>query len=160
MTRTTRARVPLALGLALAATLSACGSETTQTNQTTQSTQATQPATSSAGSATSAASSDTTGTSAASSGTTTATGTPGTSGAGKTYPMAVFNDHDNETSCWTVINDGVYDVTAWISQHPGGPARIKGLCGQDGTSQFTGQHQGAELPMQRLASFKIGTLAK
>ena len=74
--------------------------------------------------------------------------------------MAVVNDHDNETSCWTVINDEVYDVTAWISQHPGGPARIKGLCGQDGTSQFTGQHQGAELPMQRLASFKIGALAK
>lgn len=152
MTRSTRVGLPVALGLALAATVSACGASTTET---------TQSATTSAGATSSAATSSASSSAGSTSGTSTATGTStGTSDAGKTYTMAVVNDHDNETSCWTVINDQVYDVTSWIGQHPGGPERIKGLCGQDGTAQFTGQHQGAALPLKRLASFRIGTLAK
>lgn len=88
-----------------------------------------------------------------------ASGEPTEEGDGATYTMAQVAQHKSAQSCWTVINNEVYDVTRWIGSHPGGAARIKGLCGIDGTSQFMGQHEGAAQPQERLAGFKIGTLA-
>lgn len=79
-------------------------------------------------------------------------------GAG-TYTMAQVQQHNSAESCWTAINDQVYDVTEWIGSHPGGAARIKGLCGTDGTQAFMGQHEGASRPQERLSSFQIGTLS-
>ena len=73
--------------------------------------------------------------------------------------MADVQQHNSSDSCWTAINNEVYDVTSWISQHPGGPDRIEGLCGKDGTSNFEGQHSGDSNPQSRLASFKIGELS-
>ncbi|MDO5627345.1 MAG: cytochrome b5-like heme/steroid binding domain-containing protein [Mobilicoccus sp.] len=73
--------------------------------------------------------------------------------------MADVQEHADAESCWTVIEGQVYDVTDWISQHPGGAERIEGLCGTDGTDQFLGQHEGAPNPNQRLESFHIGELA-
>lgn len=75
-----------------------------------------------------------------------------------TYTMAQVAEHNSATSCWTVIDGEVYDVTDWISQHPGGPDRIKALCGTDGTSNFQGQHLDAVNPNERLASYMIGVL--
>ena len=74
------------------------------------------------------------------------------------YTMAQVALHNNASSCWTVINGGVYDVTEWISQHPGGPAAILSLCGVNGSSAFNGQHSGDANPAAILASFKIGVL--
>ncbi|WP_368859721.1 cytochrome b5 domain-containing protein [Enterococcus faecalis] len=51
-------------------------------------------------------------------------------------------------------------MTNWIYKHPGGPGKILGLCGKDGTSAFEGQHGGQARPEAELASFKIGTLSK
>ena len=79
--------------------------------------------------------------------------------AAQTYTMADVQQHNSSDSCWTAINNEVYDVTSWISQHPGGPDRIEGLCGKDGTSNFEGQHSGDSNPQSRLASFKIGELS-
>lgn len=84
---------------------------------------------------------------------------PGT-GAAHTYTMAQVQEHTSTRSCWTAINGEVYDVTTWISAHPGGSDRIRGLCGTDGTAAFTGQHQGEGQPEQILESFKIGALAR
>lgn len=78
--------------------------------------------------------------------------------AAQTYTMAQVAEHNNATSCWTAINKEVYDVTGWISAHPGGPDKIEGLCGKDGTSMFEGQHSGQGEPNDRLSSFKIGAL--
>ena len=88
---------------------------------------------------------------------------PGSTSSGpagaEQYTMEQVAEHDDDQSCWTVINGEVYDVTSWVVRHPGGPDRIRGLCGQDGTRNFTGQHEGQEVPAGRLAEFKIGTLA-
>ncbi len=84
-----------------------------------------------------------------------------TTGGGDTvtsYSMADVATHKDGTSCWTVINGGVYDVTSWINQHPGGPDAILSLCGKDGSSTFTNQHEGQMRPEQELAGFKIGVL--
>lgn len=83
-----------------------------------------------------------------------------TAAAPNTFTMAVVATHDTSSSCWTAINGSVYDVTSWISQHPGGSEAIISLCGIDGSSAFNDQHGGQRRPANELAGFKIGTLAK
>lgn len=77
-----------------------------------------------------------------------------------TYTMTEVATHNSRESCYTVISGSVYDVTAWISKHPGGQFAILGLCGKDGTDAFTGKHGGQARPESELASFKIGTLVQ
>lgn len=76
----------------------------------------------------------------------------------KTYTTAQVAQHSSSSSCWTAINGKVYDVTAWISQHPGGQQAILSLCGKDGSAAFNGQHGGQARPASELASFYIGVL--
>jgi cytochrome b involved in lipid metabolism len=66
--------------------------------------------------------------------------------------------NDSEDSCWAVINGNVYDLTDWISSHPGGASRILGLCGKDGTSQFEGQHGGSGSAEGTLESYLLGSI--
>lgn len=73
--------------------------------------------------------------------------------------MADVSTHASTASCWTVVNNTVYDVTKWILRYPGGTRAILGLCGKDGTAAFTGQHGGQARPESELVSFKIGKLA-
>lgn len=74
------------------------------------------------------------------------------------YTMAQIKTHNSRTSCWTAVYGGVYDVSAWISQHPGGSGAILGMCGVDGTSAFDAQHGGQSRANAELGSFKIGVL--
>ena len=73
--------------------------------------------------------------------------------------MAQVAAHGGEASCWTAIGGQVYDLTAWISEHPGGERAILSICGKDGTAAFQGQHGGQSRPEATLATFKIGALA-
>lgn len=68
------------------------------------------------------------------------------SSSAKSYTKAEVATHATTASCWTIINGNVYDVTSWISQHPGGSQAIKGLCGIDGSAAFNGQHGGQPRP--------------
>jgi len=74
------------------------------------------------------------------------------------FTMAQVKQHASASSCWTAIDGTVYDVTSWINQHPGGPARILSLCGTDGTSAFHAQHGTQARPNSVLAGFSIGKL--
>jgi cytochrome b involved in lipid metabolism len=76
------------------------------------------------------------------------------------YTMAQVATHNDASSCWSAIGGGVYDLTAWINQHPGGRAAILSLCGTDGTSAFEAQHGGERRPEAELASLKIGSLVQ
>lgn len=75
-----------------------------------------------------------------------------------TISMATVKTHANASSCWTVVNGNVYDLTQWISEHPGGPGVIKAICGKDGSRGFNSQHQGQARANAALAQFKIGAL--
>lgn len=77
----------------------------------------------------------------------------------KAYALADVASHSTQASCWTAIDGSVYDVTSWISAHPGGAAAILSLCGKDGSAAFTDQHGGERRPTNELAGFKIGTLS-
>ena len=81
-----------------------------------------------------------------------------TADAGTTYTMAEVAKHNSQQDCWAVIDGGVYDLTQWISRHPGGPDKIIPLCGTDATSKFHGQHDDQARPNEQLATFKVGTL--
>ena len=76
------------------------------------------------------------------------------------YTMAKVKVNNSASSCWSVINGNVYNLTQWINSHPGGPSVIRGLCGVDGTSSFNGKHRGQGNPTATLASYLLGPLAK
>ena len=76
------------------------------------------------------------------------------------YTMAKVKENNSASSCWSVINGNVYNLTQWINSHPGGPSVIRGLCGVDGTSSFNGKHRGQGSPTATLASYLLGPLAK
>ena len=73
--------------------------------------------------------------------------------------MADVAKHNSASDCWSAVSGNVYDLTAWISQHPGGSGSIVGMCGVDGTAGFDGQHAGQARPAQELASFLVGPLS-
>ena len=76
------------------------------------------------------------------------------------YTLDQVKARNSATSCWSVIDGYVYDLTNWISSHPGGPAAIRSLCGIDGTSAFLAQHEGQKNPINRLAMYRLGPLKK
>jgi cytochrome b involved in lipid metabolism len=82
---------------------------------------------------------------------TSTTTTPG-------YTIAQVASHNSSTDCWSAIGGNVYDLTSWISRHPGGKQAIISLCGVDGSAAFTKQHGGQGRPASELATFLIGPL--
>lgn len=78
----------------------------------------------------------------------------------KTFTLAQVAAHASITSCYSVVQSTVYDLTSWISKHPGGAGAIKSMCGVDATAAFAGQHGGQARPVSELAGFKIGTLVQ
>lgn len=82
-------------------------------------------------------------------------------GASSGYTLADVAKHASQSSCWSAINGTVYDLTSWISKHPGGESAILSICGKDGSAAFNNQHGGQRKPEQELASLpKIGALAQ
>jgi cytochrome b involved in lipid metabolism len=79
--------------------------------------------------------------------------------ASTSYTMSDVAEHDTAEDCWAAIDGGVYDLTSWISRHPGGPDKIEPLCGTDATQKFRTQHDSQEKPNNQLASFRIGELS-
>ena len=76
------------------------------------------------------------------------------------YTMERVKANGTSSSCWTVINGYVYDLTKWIGSHPGGSGAIASLCGTDGTSEFNSMHRNQNKPEARLAGYLLGPLAK
>jgi hypothetical protein len=76
------------------------------------------------------------------------------------YTMAQVRANNTAKSCWTAIDGYVYNLTNWISAHPGGSGAIMFLCGTDGTNAFKAQHENQSRPAIRLDSYRIGPLNK
>jgi predicted heme/steroid binding protein len=89
-------------------------------------------------------------------GTDTKTPTPTTTSG---YTLADVAKHAVATDCWTAINGNVYNLTSWVSQHPGGPEAIISICGKDGSAAFNGKHGQQMSAQTQLARFKVGALA-
>ncbi len=85
------------------------------------------------------------------------------------YTAEEVAQHSNSSDCWTIINGQVYDLTEYVSSHPGGD-EIARACGVDGTTLFesreteSGQSVGSgtshsSSANRQLEQLKIGTLA-
>jgi cytochrome b involved in lipid metabolism len=72
--------------------------------------------------------------------------------------MEQVKKNNTASSCWSVINGNVYNLTNWISSHPGGSGAITRLCGIDGTRGFSNQHRGDTQAESRLSGFLLGKL--
>lgn len=138
--------VPLRYGLAaalLVAAAASCGGATdTETSASAASSQSSSQSSPSPSSSSSQSSED-------------------TPGMNEPLTMAAVEAHNTPQSCWAVIEGDVYDLTTWISAHPGGPDKISALCGTDATAQFTGKHGAVDddgKPQTRLETFKLGPL--
>ncbi len=88
----------------------------------------------------------------------TPTLTPTTTVVG--YTLAQVRANNTARSCWTAIDGIVYDLTRWISNHPGGSSAILFLCGTDGTNAFKAQHENQSRPAIRLDMYRLGPLNK
>lgn len=76
----------------------------------------------------------------------------------KKYTMEQVATHSTPTDCWSAVNGGVYNLTGWITEHPGGQFPIISMCGKDGTTMFLNAHGGQGDPARELATLKIGEL--
>lgn len=74
------------------------------------------------------------------------------------FTAAQVAQHNSAASCYTIINASVYDLTSFVSQHPGGDRAILSICGVDGTASFEQQHGGSRRQETLLAPMKIGVL--
>lgn len=86
----------------------------------------------------------------------TASATPTTTSNALT--LARVKANNTASSCWSIINGNVYNLTSWISNHPGGKSAITSLCGIDGTSAFNSQHRNESKPESRLTGYLLGKL--
>ena len=56
--------------------------------------------------------------------------------AKKTISLAEASKHKSEKDCWLIIHGKVYDVTAFLDEHPGGYDIVVAASGKDGTEDF------------------------
>lgn len=54
----------------------------------------------------------------------------------KTISPAELAKHAKPDDCWLAIRGGVYNMSDYIVQHPGGPVAIEGLCSKEATKAY------------------------
>ncbi|KAB1206777.1 Cytochrome b5 isoform B [Morella rubra] len=75
----------------------------------------------------------------------------------KLYTMQEASEHNTKEDCWVVIDGKVYDVTAYLDEHPGGDDVVIAATGKDATDDFedAGHSKSAKELME---TFCIGEL--
>ncbi|MDQ5938956.1 MAG: hypothetical protein QG642_646 [Patescibacteria group bacterium] len=74
------------------------------------------------------------------------------------YTLSQVQGHNTSADCWVIVNNKVYNLTNYITQHPGGASAVTNLCGTNGTAAFTGQHSGSTSANNTLTAYYIGDL--
>lgn len=69
--------------------------------------------------------------------------------------MAEVAKHNNDKDCWVAINGNVYDLTRYMSEHPGGENSILDVAGQDATYEFDAADH-PQSAMDEMKKFLIG----
>ena len=80
----------------------------------------------------------------------------------KTITLSQVSQHATSDNCWLIVSDKVYNVTDYISTHPGGPDKIISFCGKDATTAFTTRGGDGHSPtaQEKLSSYYVEELAK
>jgi len=80
---------------------------------------------------------------------------------GKTYTLAEVAEHRTKDDCWMVIESKVYDFTAYLSKHPGGPGTMIPWCGREATEGMRTKGYGADhsdFAWRQLEEYFVGNL--
>ena len=75
----------------------------------------------------------------------------------ETYTMEEVNQHNTETDCWVVIDNKVYDISEFVSQHQGGKQFLVSVGGDDITYYFYELHR-KEILEEVASDYIIGEL--
>lgn len=62
---------------------------------------------------------------------------PSTSQNATTLTTTEVARHSTISDCWIIISGNVYNVSSYLSQHPGGVGALSPYCGRDGTTAFS-----------------------
>lgn len=54
----------------------------------------------------------------------------------KSLSLVDVSSHKTIDDCWIVVDDGVYDITDYIKNHPTPPEVITSSCGKDATEAY------------------------
>eukprot|EP00439_Symbiodinium_sp_Y106_P063839 s4047_g9.t3 len=71
-------------------------------------------------------------------------------------PMSEVKKHDNEKSCWFVVQNKVYDGTSYLEDHPGGASSMLLAAGLEATGDFEAVHSSRAWGM--LENYYVGPL--
>ncbi|PHH76508.1 hypothetical protein CDD82_3958 [Ophiocordyceps australis] len=74
----------------------------------------------------------------------------------KLIDAAHVAEHNSATSCWVILYGNVYDVTDFLSSHPGGPNVILRLAGKDATAEYDAIHPPGTLQDNLKPQAKLG----
>lgn len=58
-----------------------------------------------------------------------------------TFTAEQVAKHNTENDCWLIIDGQVYDVSRFLSEHPGGKKIVLKYAGKDATKEFKGLHK-------------------
>lgn len=75
--------------------------------------------------------------------------------------MAVLASHSSSGDCWMAVAGKVYNLTSYLTKHPGGASAITSYCGKDGTVAFAtkgGSGLHSAIAANLLAKYLIGIL--
>ena len=78
------------------------------------------------------------------------------------FEMAVFtedevSEHSTKDDLWLIIHGGVYDVTKYLTEHPGGELVLLQSAGTDATDEFEDNGHSDDA-RELMAKYKIGDL--
>mmetsp|Transcript_40939 Transcript_40939/g.76669 ORF Transcript_40939/g.76669 Transcript_40939/m.76669 type:complete len:371 (+) Transcript_40939:230-1342(+) len=77
-------------------------------------------------------------------------------GARTDLTLHEISGHKTREDCWLIIDEKVYDVSDWISRHPGGEQILLMYAGTDATDVFKAFHHPREF--KRLSAYHVGNL--
>ncbi|KAL2212441.1 FMN-dependent dehydrogenase [Sarocladium strictum] len=74
----------------------------------------------------------------------------------KEFDAAEVAKHNTQDSCWVILYDHVYDVTDFLTSHPGGSRIILKLAGKDATEEYDPVHPPGTLEENLKPEAKLG----